>query len=79
VRHNVVLPEDAAPWRRSSTASCHHSGRRAANHRDSGREFFATAAEALQQSGSDLKVLTKLLKERTGRKGAELFMPLRIA
>jgi glutamyl-tRNA synthetase len=26
-----------------------------------------------------LKVLTKILKERTGRKGADLFMPLRVA
>ena len=30
-------------------------------------------------AGSDLKQVTKILKERTGRKGADLFMPLRVA
>jgi glutamyl-tRNA synthetase len=80
VRHNIVLPTDAAQWNavvggdlpplaeeelRIVTAA--------------GHAFFAAAAEALDQSGTDLKQLTKLLKERTGRKGAELFMPLRVA
>jgi glutamyl/glutaminyl-tRNA synthetase len=46
---------------------------------DAGREFFEAAAAALGQSESDLKQLTKILKERTGRKGAQLFMPLRVA
>jgi glutamyl-tRNA synthetase len=44
-----------------------------------GGEFFSAAAAALGTSGSDLRELTKILKERTGRKGAELFMPLRVA
>jgi glutamyl/glutaminyl-tRNA synthetase len=44
-----------------------------------GPEFFAAAVGAFDQSSSDLKQLTKLLKERTGRKGPELFMPLRVA
>jgi glutamyl-tRNA synthetase len=44
-----------------------------------GPEFFAAAALAYEQSNADLKVLTALLKERTGRKGADLFMPLRVA
>jgi glutamyl-tRNA synthetase len=43
-----------------------------------GPEFFRTAAEAFDQS-PDLKQLTKILKERTGRKGADLYMPLRVA
>jgi hypothetical protein len=44
-----------------------------------GPAFFAAAADAFDQSSSDLKQLTKFLKERTGRKGADLFMPLRVA
>jgi nondiscriminating glutamyl-tRNA synthetase len=44
-----------------------------------GPEFFAAAAKSLDETGPDLKSLTKLLKERTGRKGADLFMPLRVA
>jgi len=44
-----------------------------------GPAFFSSAVEALEQSGTDLKQLTKILKERTGRKGADLFMPLRVA
>ena len=44
-----------------------------------GPEFFAAATEAFDQSSSDLKQLTKILKERTGRKGADLYMPLRVA
>jgi glutamyl-tRNA synthetase len=44
-----------------------------------GPAFFAAAAAALSQSGPDLKLLTQILKERTGRKGADLYLPLRIA
>ena len=44
-----------------------------------GRPFFAAAAAALDQSGQDLHVLAKILRERTGRGGAGLYMPLRVA
>jgi glutamyl-tRNA synthetase len=80
VRHNVVLPADAAPWRAvvggdlPALGQAEHSILAAA-----GNRFFAAAADAFDQSGADLKTLTKILKERTGRKGAELFMPLRVA
>jgi nondiscriminating glutamyl-tRNA synthetase len=80
VRHNVVVPADAAPWRAvvrgelPPLASGEQLIVAAA-----GPEFFAAAVEAFDQSSSDLKQLTKILKERTGRKGADLFMPLRVA
>ncbi len=80
VRHNVVLPADAAPWRavvRGELAPLGAEELRVIA--AAGPEFFAAAGEAYQQSNSDLKVLTKILKERTGRKGADLFMPLRVA
>jgi glutamyl/glutaminyl-tRNA synthetase len=44
-----------------------------------GSGFFAAAVQAYDVSGSDLKGMTKTLKDLTGRKGPELFMPLRVA
>ena len=44
-----------------------------------GPEFFAAAVQALDESNADFGPLVKTLKERTGHKGAELFMPLRVA
>jgi glutamyl-tRNA synthetase len=80
LRHNVVLPSDAAPWRAVVQGELAPLG---TTEQDvinaAGPEFFAAATTAFEESNSDLKVLTKLLKERTGRKGADLFMPLRVA
>jgi len=80
VRHNIVLPADAAPWAAVVHGELPPLGpaeRRVVA--DAGPAFFSAAAEALNQTGTDLKQLTKILKERTGRKGADLFMPLRVA
>jgi glutamyl-tRNA synthetase len=80
IRHNVVLPADAAPWRavaRGDLPPMAEEERRIVA--AAGAEFFAAAVDAFDQSSSDLKQLTKILKERTGRKGADLFMPLRVA
>jgi len=80
VRHNVVLPADAIPWRTVVQGELAPLG--AEEQRviaAAGPEFFAAAASAYEQSNADLKVLTTILKERTGRKGADLFMPLRVA
>ena len=80
VRHNVVLPQDVIPWRAVVRGELPPLG--ADEQRvvaAAGAEFFAAAALAYEQSNGDLKLLTKILKERTGRKGAELFMPLRVA
>jgi glutamyl-tRNA synthetase len=80
VRHNVVLPADAAPWVAVVRGELPPLGQEEQRVIDAaGADFFAAAAEALEHSGLDLKQLTQLLKERTGRKGAALFMPLRIA
>jgi glutamyl-tRNA synthetase len=80
VRHNVVLPADVVPWSAVVDGDLPPLGREEARVIETaGAAFFSTAAAALQESGADLKLLTKLLKERTGRKGADLFMPLRVA
>ena len=80
VRHNVVVPADAVPWRAVVDGDLAPFG---SNEQrviaSAGPHFFAAAAAAYDQSHADLKVLTQLLKERTGRKGADLFMPLRVA
>jgi nondiscriminating glutamyl-tRNA synthetase len=80
VRHNVLLPPDAASWAAVLQGELPPLG---ADEQKvivaAGPEFFSAAAAALDQSGADLKSLTKILKERTGRKGADLFMPLRVA
>src|ERR1700692_848330 len=80
VRHNVVLPADAAPWRAVVRGDLPPLGQDEQSViAAAGPEFFAAAAAAFDQSSSDLKLLTKFLKERTGRKGADLYMPLRVA
>jgi nondiscriminating glutamyl-tRNA synthetase len=80
VRHNVVLPADAISWRAVVQGELPPPG---AEERRviaaAGPEFFTAAALAYEQSNADLKMLTAVLKERTGRKGADLFMPLRVA
>jgi len=80
VRHNVVLPADAVAWRavvHGELAPLGLEERRVVE--AAGAGFFAAAVEAYDQSGADLKSLAKTLKERTGRKGPEVFMPLRVA
>ena len=80
VRHNVVLPPDAAPWvavvRGDLPAPGDEERRILAA---AGPAFFAAAAAALDECGPDLKRLTQLLGERTGRRGADLYKPLRVA
>jgi nondiscriminating glutamyl-tRNA synthetase len=80
IRHNIVLPGDAVPWRavvRGELPPLGHDEERIIS--AAGTEFFGAAVEAFDQSSSELKQLTQILKERTGRKGADLFMPLRVA
>jgi glutamyl-tRNA synthetase len=80
VRHNVVLPADVAPWRAVVRGELPPLGEAERNViAAAGAGFFAAAAAAFDQSSSDLKQLIKILKESTGRKGADLFMPLRVA
>ncbi|HEY1866433.1 MAG TPA: glutamate--tRNA ligase, partial [Candidatus Acidoferrales bacterium] len=70
VRHNVVLPADADPWRvvvQGDLPPLAPQELRVIA--AAGPEFFTAAVGAFDQSSSDLKQLTKLLKERTGRKG----------
>jgi glutamyl-tRNA synthetase len=80
VRHNVVLPADAEPWVsvvRGDLPPLGDEEQRVIA--AAGPAFFAAAAAALVRSGPDLHALAALLKQETGRGGAQLFMPLRVA
>jgi nondiscriminating glutamyl-tRNA synthetase len=80
VRHNVNLPADAVLWRKVVSGELEPLGvdeqRIVAA---AGGEFFSAALVAYEQTKGELKLLTQRLKERTGRKGPDLFMPLRVA
>jgi glutamyl-tRNA synthetase len=80
IRHNVVLPGDAAPWRAVVRGNLAPFGAtEQAVIAAAGADFFRVAIDALRQSGGDLKALSRLMREHTGLKGADLFMPLRLA
>jgi nondiscriminating glutamyl-tRNA synthetase len=80
VRHNVILPADAAPWLAVVRGELPAPGPDELRILEAaGPEFFAQAAQALDEANADFASLVRILKERTGRKGAELFMPLRVA
>jgi glutamyl-tRNA synthetase len=80
VRHNVVLPADAAPWIAAVRGELPPLGEAELRIvRQAGPAFFLAAAAALGEAGHDWKLLTSLVRDRTGRKSADLFMPLRVA
>jgi glutamyl/glutaminyl-tRNA synthetase len=75
-----VLPADAEPWRAVINGQLAPLG--AAEQRvigAAGPGFFAAATRAWDESEGDFKRLTQILKERSGVKGADLFLPLRVA
>ena len=80
VRHNVVVPADAVAWRAVVGGELGPLGDAEQQVVSAaGKAFFAAASAAFERSNSDLKALTKLLKDSTGKKGSDLFMPLRVA
>ena len=80
LRDNLVFPADAADWlpvlrgelAPFAAADCSVLA-------EAGSAFFEAAIEAYREAGADIGALARELKQRTGRKGAALFMPLRIA
>jgi glutamyl-tRNA synthetase len=44
-----------------------------------GTEFFESALAAFAESGGDLARLAEQIRVRTGRKGRDIYQPLRIA
>jgi nondiscriminating glutamyl-tRNA synthetase len=77
---NVVLPQDAQPWARivfGPPPALEPEGEQII--REAGERYFAAAAQAAAQSGNDLPAIAAAVRAATGKKGAELYMPLRLA
>jgi glutamyl-tRNA synthetase len=77
---NLVLPEDARAW-----VDVVFGGPLALAPaeeqviRNAGSAYFSAAAGAAAQSGNDLPAIAGAVRAATGKKGAELYMPLRVA
>ncbi len=74
IRPNLSRLSEAADWWQVVTGPIE-----APAQSDEDRAYLTTAAEVLQAVGVDWAALTGALKERTGRKGKPLFLPLRQA
>jgi glutamyl-tRNA synthetase len=77
---NVVLPAEIEPWLAVVFGELPPpDAEGAALIGAAGPEFFAAAAAAVRMHGTDWKAITQAVREATGRKGPELFKPLRYA
>jgi len=77
---NVELPQDAQPWARivfGPPPALDADGE--AVIREAGESYFAAAAAAAASHGNDLPAIASAVRAATGRKGAQLYMPLRLA
>ena len=77
---NVVFPEDARPWVetifRAAPALGAEEARAVA---EAGPHFFAAAAAAAEAGRGELGAIVRAVRETTGRKGAAVYGPLRLA
>ena len=77
---NVVLPADLPHWVSvifDELPAFDDVGR--AIIVSAGPDFFVAAVKAVREHGTDWKAITTTVREQTGRKGPELFKPLRVA
>ena len=80
VRHNLVLPRDALPWVDvlfGDLPPLAEEDRRVLL--ETGGAFFQEAVEAVKRHGADLTAVSASLQAATGKKGAALYRPLRLA
>lgn len=76
---NLVLPEDARPWVEivfGGAPALEPGGETLV--REAGSAYFSAAAAAAAQ-GADLAGIAGAVRAATGRKGAQLYLPLRMA
>ena len=77
---NVVLPEDARSWAQIVFGALPPlAAPEVELIRATGRDYFAAAAQAARANGNDLPAIAGAARAATGRKGAALYMPLRVA
>jgi glutamyl-tRNA synthetase len=77
---NLVLPEDVRPWVNvvfGDLPELEAAERQLVN--EAGKDYFSAAAQAAASSGNDLAAIANAVKSATGKKGAALYMPLRVA
>ena len=77
---NVVLPSDVKMW--ADIVFGDPPVLEAAEAevvRNAGAGYFSAAASAAEASGNDLPAIVGAVKQATGKKGAALYMPLRVA
>jgi len=77
---NIVLPEDARTWADvvfGGPVSLEPAEEQVI--RDAGAGYFSAAASAAAHSGNDLSAIAGAIRAATGKKGAALYMPLRVA
>ena len=77
---NLILPEDARAWVDvvfGDLPALEPAEEQIV--RSAGKEFFSFAAAAATQSGNDMAAIAGAVRAATGKKGADLYMPLRIA
>ena len=80
VQGNIVLPEDARTWAEIVFGPPPPLGV-ADEHliRSAGASYFSAAADAAAISGEDLPSIVAAIRVATGKKGADLYKPLRVA
>jgi len=77
---NLVLPEDARPWVEivfGAPPALEPGGEELV--RGAGKGYFLAAAAAAATAGADLAAIAGAARAATGRRGAELYLPLRLA
>jgi len=80
LHQNLLLPSDATYWLQVVFGDLPaHDAEGLALIHAAGPAFFAAAANAVTTHGTDWKAVTTAIREQTGRKGPELFKPLRQA
>ena len=80
IMHNVVLPEDAVGWAQIVFGDLPPLGADDEQVvRSAGSGYFSAAASAAAHSDNDLPAIVSAVKAATGRTGAALYKPLRLA
>jgi len=77
---NLLLPGDARPWVEivfGGPPALEPEGAELV--RAAGPGYFSAAAAAAARAGGDLPAIAGAVRAATGRKGADLYMPLRVA
>jgi glutamyl/glutaminyl-tRNA synthetase len=77
---NIVLPEDVRTWVNvvfGELPELEPAEQKLVQ--EAGKSYFSAAAEAATSSGNDLAAIANAVRSATGKKGAALYMPLRVA